>query len=145
MPQIPSWLLGRHVTAISVTGATADALGNLSQGTQKSLQTSLQGVRLSVQRRRDEISAVTSPRANNVYADIDSSVILTEILKRSGENILVAIARDYDYVYITFSRNQTWAGYFLVGDYEEAVDNKGRNVGTLSVFQVDDGAGPVYG
>lgn len=147
MAQVPVWCLGRHVTVCSITPQSVASDGTLSDGSASSLVGSIDSVSLTSQPETEEVSAMTTTRANNVIIKNATSVTLVEILKSSGTNILAAAVTgaNGDYFKVILTRGaQTWTFYGLRGAYSEDLQ-RGKSTASLTLEMVDpNAANPTY-
>ena len=147
MATIPTWLLGRHLTAVVVTPQTEGTGGVLTAVTASSavLTTCVDAIRLALNPVVSNVNAVNDTRANNVIEEDDASLVVTEILKKNDTsatptNLLAVQALAYDYFNLTFTRGgRTWGGYFCRGAYSDGVTAKGKNVAEMTFHQVNVG------
>lgn len=152
MPTVPNWLLGQHVTAFVITGATVGADGTLTDGTLTAISTMAglwDEISLEYTPQTEEISAADSVRLNNVIVKKGSRFRCTQIMqtaKAAGQsannaiNPLHHIAVTYDYFKCVFTRGgKTWTGYFLTGGYSEDI-RAGRSTCSITGEMVDTGA-----
>jgi hypothetical protein len=147
---LPTWFLGKHVTAITAAGVTVGADGTLtisssSSGNPQSLSGFIDGIEFTLQNTTENIQSIDQRRANYVITESETSYTLTEILKSNDssgtpKNILAALGITYDYVLITLARGgRTWAFTGVIGSYSETI-NKGKSTGKLEVKMADSGA-----
>jgi len=152
MSVVPTWLLGQHVSAFVITGATVGSDGTLTDGTTTALATMAglwDEITLEYAPQTEEISAADSVRTNNVIVKKGSRFRCTQIMqkaKASGQssdnaiNPLNHIAVTFDYAKVVFTRaSKTWTGYFLVAGYEEGI-RAGKSTCSITLEMVDSGA-----
>lgn len=144
---MPLWLVNSVgpfsvvITPQTVTG------GVLADTTPVATMTaSLDDLSFSYKPTTEDISAMTSGRANPVITSRSSSMSVGEIIKTSGSNLLAAAAVAGDYFKIVFTRGaQSWTGYFLLTGYDEKPNGKGKTVGSATFETIDNGsANPTY-
>lgn len=149
---IPVWLLGQHVSAYVLTGATVGSDGTLSDATGTGIQ-AMAGlwdeISLEYTPQTEEISAADAVRLNNVIIKKGTRIRCTQIMQKakvSGQasdnaiNPLNHIAATYDYVKIVFTRaSKTWTGYFLIAGYSEDL-RASRSLCSLTLEMIDNGA-----
>ena len=151
MAKIPTWLLGRHITTITLTPLTVAADGTLTPGTAASLSGYIDGVELTGQKTTENIQSIDNIRANYVVTEIETSVTLTEILKTNDTsgtptNILAsAYYSAFDLALVTLARGgRSYTFYSLMSSYAENI-NKGKSTGKMDCKMVDPGvANPAY-
>lgn len=137
MAQVPLWAIGRHVTVCSLTPQTVGADGTLSDGASTSLVGSLDGVEFSSNPEVEEISPITTTRANDVLVKDRTEITLVEILKHTGTNILAAAVTSATYFKVIITRGaQTWTFYGLRGAYSESLQ-RGKSTASLTLTMVD--------
>jgi hypothetical protein len=147
MATIPDWLLGRHLTAVTITPQTEGAGGVLTAVTASSavLTTTIDSIRLAQNPVTSNISAVNNQRANNVIEEDDGSLVVTQILRKGDTsatptNLLGVLAMGWDYFSATFTRGgRTWTGIYVRGPYTDGVASKGKNVAEMTFLQADAG------
>jgi hypothetical protein len=147
MATVPTWLLGRHLTAVTIIPQTVGAGGVLTAVTASSavLTTCVENIRISLNPVNSNINAVNDTRANNVVEEDDASLVVTEILKHSDSsatptNFLAVMAMGYDYYQASFTRGgRSWAGYFCRGPYNDGVVAKGKNTADFTMLQANVG------
>lgn len=132
MSKVPTWLLGRYVTAITATVVTSIASdGTITLGSQAQ---SFTGLLNKISRRSTNKTTTFEPMDTRQDADMiegsRTEITLTEIMNQQGTgnvasaqlpgNILSAIYDAADYVQVTFTRGaKTFTGIFVVGDFSE--------------------------
>ena len=150
MASIPTWLIGKYVTSISVQPLTP----NLSTGLLGPL--TISGLTAFVMTGQlDEITPTSANdtenivpldvRQNNeVIIGSGTSLTLVEILNQNlytstngpgtfAGNVLMQLAARADYAFITFTRGGSiWSSYFVVGEYGQSI-RRGKSVGTMSL------------
>jgi len=147
MAAIPSWLLGRHVTTITVTGATSDIYGTLTlANTFGSLTGQLASVKIRSTPTKENISSVDSAIAHNVITEENSSLELEEILRLQGtQQVLPFMAANFTYMRVVFSRaGNTYTYWGSRGEFEDGIESKGKNTCRLSLDQIDIGIGAAF-
>ena len=146
MAAIPSWLLGRHVTTITVTGVLADNFGNLTLSTTGSLTGQLASVKIRSTPTKENISSVDSAIAHNVITEENSSLELEEILRLQGtQQVLPFMAANFTYMRVVFSRaGNTYTYWGSRGEFEDGIESKGKNTCRLSLDQIDIGIGAAF-
>lgn len=146
MAAIPSWLLGRHVTTITVTGVLADNFGNLTLSTTGSLTGQLASVKIRSTPTKENISSVDSAIAHNVITEENSSLELEEILRLQGsQQVLPFMAANFTYLKVVFSRaGNTYTYWGSRGEFEDGIESKGKNTCRLNLDQIDIGIGAAF-
>jgi hypothetical protein len=151
MATIPLWLLGRHLTAVTLIPQTVNATtGVLSAGTTQTLTVVTKSITIRREPQSEDIRPVNSSVVNNVNHSDDSTLDLT-ILLRQGVG---AIARNQiedaiaasDYFQANFTSGaKAWSGYFTRGTSTDGVTNYGANEASITLRQIDVGsANPTY-
>jgi hypothetical protein len=149
MAIIPTWLLGRHVTAFTAAGVTVAADGTLttsasSAGNPQNLAGFIDAIDFTASNTTENIQSIDQRRANYVITESETSFTLTEILKTNDsagavKNIFAALSLTYDYALITLTRGgRTWAFTGVIGSYTENI-NKGKSTGKIELKMVDSG------
>lgn len=159
MTSIPTWLRGRDVGSIVLTGQDTSVAGVITDGSSPAAQTvtgSLVSYEANFPPETDEVSPVTTTVANNVIMQENNSFRFTVLLNGSGVvNPLLTLAGTYDVIKAVVTRKRSGATttpsggtltfYGCRGECVEGVDSKGRNVTSITLMQVDIGsANPTY-
>ena len=141
MPDIPNWLIGKHVTAFTITPQTVGTAGALSDGTSQSLVGQLDEIQYSYNAQAEEINALDSTRENNVIITKGNGLRLTEILKKIGTNVLASASNISDVQKVIFTRGaQSTTLYGLVTGYNETI-RRGKSVADVILSPIDAGTG----
>ena len=131
MSNIPTWLVGTAVTAISITPLTVGSDGALTAGTLASLTGHLDEINLEQLNDLENIVPMDVRLNNEVITGSGTLLTLVEILAISGGNILAGIGNSVDYVSASFSRGgKAFTGTFVVKGYSEGI-RRGKSVGTM--------------
>lgn len=142
MSTIPTWLVGSHVTAISITPLTVAGDGSFTLGTTQSLTGHLDEITLEQFNETENIAPMDVRQNNEVITGSGANLILIEILSSSGGNFLAAAGNANDYVQASFARGgKSFTGQFVVKNYSEGL-RRGKSVGTLRLAPA--GIGVVY-
>jgi hypothetical protein len=158
LPMLP--LRGIDVSLVRVTLLTANAsTGALSTtATIGTITAVLDGAGIRKRMRLAEISAITSPRENNVPIQVGTEIVLREILDRRASvlpttgPILAKLADTLGdpagtpYARVEISRgNNTWTYDGIFSEYNEGPYTKEANYGEMTFLPVDNGANnPAY-
>lgn len=156
MADTPTWLIGRDITSITLTGATVGTDGTITDGTGTAIQTCLakfESMSFESNPITEEISASSATRAHTVILQEANTVTITFITqkaKRTGEttnnvtNPGRTLATNYDLIKAVWvSGGQTWTMYGTRGAFSESFQ-KGRCTNTLTLLPCDPGtANPV--
>jgi hypothetical protein len=147
MPQIPVWLTASTGPfSVVITPQTVASDGTLTDTTPVATMTaSLDDVSFDYTAETEDIRALTAIRKNPVIVGRGTNMVVGEILKKSGSNLLAAAAVAGDYFKIAFTRGaQAWTGYFLLTAYSEK-PTRGKSPATGTFESVDSGAtNPAY-
>lgn len=142
MSNIPTWLVGSGVTAISITPLTVNSDGSYTLGSSSSLSGHLDEISLEQVNDTENIVPFDTRQNNEVIVGSGTTLTLVEILAKSGGNILAAIGNSYDYVQASFSRGgKAFTNVFVVKGYSEEI-KRGKSVGTLQLSPA--GSGVTY-
>ena len=144
MAALPAWLIGKN-TATTITPCTIGTAGAITLGTAASLAGQLDEVNIQYEADVEEINAMDSVLQNKVIVTKGTTLVLTEILKYAGTNILAGKTAIGDYFYIQCTRGaQVWSDYCVCTGYEERMP-RGKSVATAKFSPVDPGtANPTY-
>lgn len=151
MADKPTWLTGRNVSALTITGATAGTDGSITDATGTGSQevlTKFATLVFNSDPSVEEISSSSSTRMHNVILQEANSATLRCIIqtaRRTGEstnnvaNPLQLMARTYDILKLTFGyAGATWALYGTRGAFSSEF-NKGRSEETITLLPIDVG------
>lgn len=138
--QIPAWLTGAGVTNIVITPLTVAADGTFTAGTAQSLTGRLDEIVVEQASDLQNITPIDERQDNFAIVGSGTSLILVEILARSGGCHLASIGNGFDYVQAGFSRGGFgFSGTFVVKGYRETI-RRGKSVGELTVAPCGVGA-----
>lgn len=146
MAQLPRWLLGRHLTAITVTPQTMAEDGTLSNaGGAQNLKGYIDYVRLENDPMLEMIQSVDRTVAHYEGTIEDFTIVLGEILavKEAHVPILPSMAYSYDHFLVAFTRGgQTYSVYLRRGSFRDGVSAFGKNACELTMRSLDIGGTP---
>lgn len=159
MVAIPIWLIGKHVSAITITPQDIASDGTLSNNSvgAKSLVGMLDQIEMNQENDLENIQALDIRRNNNVIVGTGTSFTLTQILRQNDvagtpTNILAAVSNGMtglsggaDIHLINITRGgRSFAFYGIARSYNETI-NRGKSTCRLVVDMVDPGsANPAY-
>lgn len=140
------WLLGRHLTAVTVKGLTRAADGTFSVAVTKTLTAYMTENDFQSDPTHEDIGPVNITGANNVITTDDSTLNMAVLLVANGENPLATLFAAYDYFLCEWTRGgQAYAYYGTRGTFGDTVNSRGANYQRSSFRRVDIGsANPVY-
>lgn len=151
MAKIPQWLLGRHITAITIALCTVAADGTVTVLSATSLSGFLNQISLSGEKEKVTIQSIDRYAINTVYTGGGTSMVITELLKTNDSsgtptNILAAsyyTANDYCQIVLTRG-SRTFTLYAGMGSYVEE-ETRGESTGKMTLDPIDAGTtNPVY-
>lgn len=140
---MPLWLLGKHLTAVTITPCTEDATtGAVSEGSANTLTGQIDFVRLAIDPVTDTIMPVNATRVHTEILLNSDGLVLGEILTRKNgvisEPILPALAYAYDILKVVFTRGgKTWTYYGRRGPFSDGVSSPGKNICELTLLPID--------
>jgi hypothetical protein len=141
--QLPRWLLGKHLTAITVTPQTMATDGTLSGAIgAQNLKGYIDYVRLEGDPMLEMIQSVDRTIAHYEGTIEDFTIVLGEILahKEAHVPILPSMAWDYDFYLVAFTRGgQTYSCYLRRGTFRDGVTAFGKNTCELTMRSLDIG------
>lgn len=149
MVALPTWLTGKHVTAITLTPQTVSTTdGSLDDSTPVgNLFGHCDEITIRTRTEAEEISPMNTLRQNMVQIKVGTTIDLTEVLKFAGTNILASAAYDATTPVwkVSITRGaQSFLFYGLLIGYDESIRH-GRSVGVASFDMLDPGsANPSY-
>lgn len=143
---LPTWLKGRHLTAVTFTPQTVAADGTLTPGSAQTLTALVTNIMLESDPEKEEINPVNATRANNEITLENSRLECDVLLKSNGTNSLALLATTADIIVAVFTRGgQTWTFTGSRGRFSDGVASRGRNTSHMTLDQVDIGAAnPAY-
>lgn len=140
---VKKFLLGKHLTAITVAGGTETG-GTITWTTAVSLAGIGDYVRVSDDRMLDMITAVDATFAHYEKTLNDSSLSVGEILRNGTRSVLEELSATYDFVKVVFTRGgTTWTYKGRIATYGDGVASQGKNTGEMSLKPIDDGGAPL--
>jgi hypothetical protein len=144
---VPRYLLGRHLTAVTLTPQTVAADGALSNGTPLTLTTVIESLQDELNANTEEISAVNSTRQNNVVLDDGASLTLVVISVNNGndpEPLRTAFGASdvfkVSYTRGTGSSARVTTGYYTRSSLSGGFQGKGKQIGTFTFLPADAGS-----
>lgn len=141
MATIPNWLLGRHLTSVTLTGQSVDASGNMSAGTAQPMTTLIENIEFGVDPALVQVNAVNDTVANYMLPLDDYTITITEIIRANATPVLLLFAANYAVGYFVFTRgSNTFAMYCIRGAFADGVKDPGKNTVSLTLRPV--GIGP---
>lgn len=146
MTAIPVWLTaGGGPFTVTITPQTVASDGTLSDGTLAALTGSVETLRFTNSPNQEELSPMSSRRGNMVNTKEMPSMVLEELLKSSGTNILAATNYAFDVVKVNWTRGaQAYVFFGRRGEFDDGVTS-GRSTCRLVIGPVDIGsANPTY-
>ena len=151
MADRPTWLIGRNMSTVTITGVTAGTDGTLTDATGTGVQdivTKFEEITFNSEPITEEISAASSDKAHTVILQEANSATVRCILqtaRRTGESTnnqpdaLSHLAATYSILKLTFARSgRTYTLYGCRGAYSETIA-KGRSTATLTLLPLDPG------
>lgn len=151
MSQLPIFLIGRNVSAVTLTLLAVAADGTLSDSTAYTLTGVIDEVEYNGQTSLESIPHLTSARDHMVAVQTDDSITLVEVLQAASSSAYNLLATAFfsasDYARVAITRGSgSWTFTALMESYEETLQ-RGKTVGRLVLRQTDLGnatANPSY-
>lgn len=148
MASIPVWMLGKHLTAVTIYPQTIGTAGALTDASTKALTAVIDSLSLSISPNLENINAVNVNRANNVVIEDDVSLNLSiiEVNNTGDPSVLGTVVLSNDVFRCVFTKGTatgsqaTWQTYASRGNYQEGVQGKGKQIATLELHVVDTGS-----
>lgn len=137
----PRWLLGRHLTALSVIGMTEATTGTLGAVTTASLSGYVDSISIMSRPVMGMIQSVDRNQAHYEVELEDYLLVLAEILtvKAAHQPVLPSMSSAYDFYTVTFTRgSQTYVNKCRRGQFVDGVTNFGKNLAVLTLHPIDD-------
>lgn len=145
MVAFPQWLLGKHLTTVTLFAQSVSTAGVLTDAATSAFATVVDSIGLNMSPTVENINAVNVPRANNVVVEDDASLQLSIIQRNdtADPDALGALVAAYDYFKGTFTVGgvtpKTWTGYFSRGQYNTGIQGKGKQTSSLELHIIDTG------
>lgn len=124
MATLPTWAVGRHITAVTVTpqsvsNTTAGIVLADVTGAVGTFYGHLEDIAVDQEVETEEISHMGSRIQNHIPISFGTRVRFTEIEKASGANIAANLWNGgYDYFkYVITRGGQSWTGYGAITNY----------------------------
>ena len=146
MTAIPVWLTsGNGPFACTLTPQSVASDGTLSDGTLVTLTGSLDDVQFNSSPQLEDISPMSTSRANMVRIKESNSMTLVEILKSNGVNLLPAAATSADVFKVVLTRGpQAYTFFGRRGAFTDHPVN-GKSTASLTLEMIDPGtSNPTY-
>lgn len=138
------WLLGKHLTSITIATGTEAAEGTVSWSSTVSLANIGDYIRVTDQRQLEQISSVDATFANYEKTLNDSTLSVGEILRVNVRSVLEAATATADLIKVVFVRGTTtWTYIGQVESFEDGVSSQGKNTVQLNLKPKDTGTAPV--
>lgn len=141
----PNFLLGKHLTALSVAGITEAADGTITVLSGTSLLGYVDGCRFSSDPQLEMIQSLGRIGANYENLLEDSSMTIVEILRRTQGGVfpvLPQVAVTYDAAQFTLTRGgKTYTYLGRRSSFRDGVENFGKNTCELTLRPIDIGTG----
>lgn len=141
----PNFLLGKHLTALTVAPITEAADGTITVQSSSSLLGYVDGVRFSSDPQLEMIQSLGRYGANYENLLEDSSISIVEILRRSQGGIfplLPVVAASYDAAQFVLTRGgKTYTYQGRRSSFRDGVENFGKNTCELTLRPIDIGTG----
>ena len=136
----PPYLLGRHLTAVTVAGVTVDSNGVLSVGSATAIQALIEELGHEIDVESEDVSPVTAIRMNEVPLRTGHTVDLSVIALSNGANVLYTIRDGFDVCRLVWTEGgDTFIGDYWIGNFRAGVRSRGKNMLTLSLMPIDVG------
>lgn len=145
---IPLWLLGQHVTTLTVTAQSVDSAGLFSDlvGYSFALVAFVDEITYSGRRTTESIVPLTSTRDNEVVIEQDDTITLGEIMRTDDSTILgsqftmltaLFMKSGKQNVKVLFTRGGNSITYYGVMQNYREVIRKGKSVAMMNLQIVD--------
>lgn len=138
MAAVPTWLIGKYVTSITIIGLAASSTGALSATGTYALTGLLDEITPTATNDTENIVPLDVRQNNEVIVGTGQSLTLVEILNQQWSggvvgNCLAQVAYNNDYAQFTFTRGGIpFTEIYVIGEYAESI-RRGKSVGTLTV------------
>lgn len=138
---IPQWLLGQHLTAISVAPITFDSAGLITVGTARPISGYIDGVEISPMNRLEMIQSIDQLWAHNQPIMYDTALKITEIKGKKTTvytPVLNKIFATYLLGQVTFTMGaEVWTGAFAFEGLRDGINAFGKNTMEATFMQID--------
>lgn len=133
------YLLGAHLTTVTIAGLTVDGNGNYAIGAAQDIRAYISEVAPSFQRDLEDVRPIWKRQKNMVVTGEGHSLRLACLQKSSGAQVLRQMC-NYDYVYATWVQGgEGYGGFYAVNRQEGGVKNRGGNIMSLDLEPSDPG------
>ena len=144
MPTTPPYLLGKHLTLVTVAGVTIDANGVFSIGSAVSVRALIEELGHDVDFDTEDIAPVTSTQMNEVPLRSGNRVDLSTIALSNAANALHDLVDSFSACRLIWVQGtETFTGDYWLGSLRSGVRGRGKNVMTLSLLPIDNGGAQV--
>lgn len=147
MVSIPVWLVGKHVTAVTLTPQSVASDGTITDTTPVATMVGhVDEVTISMRSENEEISPMNTTRLNHVQLKVGTTITIHEILKSNGTNYLATAATGATAVFkvLVTRGGQGFTFYGLLESYEEGL-RRGKSTGSMTLAMLDiSAANPAY-
>lgn len=137
---IPQWLLGQHLTAITVTGLIRAANGDVTEDGEESISGYIEGVELEPTHVLGMFPSVERPSAHYEVLLDDFDLRIVEIKRKStaaNPSVLNNVYDKYSQVKVVFTAADTWTCYGTIAKLRDGVVNYGKNTMELLLKPAD--------
>ena len=147
MPTIPVWLLGKNVTAVSITGQALTGATLADSGSAVALLAKTQGINHSITPELQEINSMNSTRQNNVILSDGFQFTINCLMVNDGTDPapLRTLVNTFDYLKVVFTKGsggsaETYTAYCVRGAYNEDMQGRGAGICSLVLEAIDAGS-----
>ena len=138
MAQLRPFLLGKHLTAVTVAGITVATDGTMTIGTPVSIRAGIMSVDPSDEVEMEDIRPVWSEQINMVETGAGSSLGLETLQFSDGYQALTALKVGYKYCYAAWQQGtELFQGYYKIGAWRGGIKMRGANPVTLELHPCD--------
>lgn len=138
---LPTYLLGSHLTAITVASVSVDASGTWTVGAANSIRAYIQTVDGTLSNETEDIRPVWEIQQNNVRVGVGNSLRIGALQNSAAANLLVTLAAGFTYCQVAWTQGaSTFTGKYIIGSLGYGVNARGANLNTLDLLPVNDGS-----
>ncbi len=149
MASITPYMLARHNASVTIYPQTVGTSGILADASTKAITAVLDSFNLNLTPTKENISAVNSPRANNVVIedDFSGSFSILKVHNAADPNPFATIVLTNDVFKAivvngtTTGSVETWTFFFTRGNLTDGINGKGKQVSSLEFSAADTGTG----
>jgi hypothetical protein len=138
--QIPTWLLGRHVTSCTIRWQVPDGSGVLGNGTgsTQTLTGLIDELNYAGHDDGEDVAPLNATYRNQETLERNDTIVVSEILRQPAASSLLALvyenADNADYAIFTFTRGGNSFSMIAYIDSYVETSRRGKNTGRMTLL-----------